>query len=42
MCVLVTVVELAMAASKETRRARLHTNVESLQAEGAIVDAPVG
>jgi hypothetical protein len=37
MCVLVTVVELAMGTSKETRRARLHINTESLQAEGAIV-----
>jgi hypothetical protein len=42
MCVFVTVVELAVATSKETSRARLHSNVEILQAEGAIVDAPVG
>lgn len=37
MCVFVTVVETAVAMSKETSRARLHSNMESLQAEGAIV-----
>lgn len=37
MCVLVTVVELAMGKSKETRRIRLHTDTGSLQAKCAIV-----
>jgi hypothetical protein len=42
MCVLVTVVELAVRTSKESSRARLHINMKSLQAEGTIVDTPVG
>lgn len=37
MCVLVTVVEPAVVTSKESRSARLHVSMESLQAEGAIV-----
>ena len=37
MCVLVTVVEPAVATSREIRSARLHISVESLQAEGAII-----
>ena len=37
MCVFVTVVESAVATSKDTSSARLHINMESLQAEGAIV-----
>lgn len=37
MCVLITVVEPAVATSKETRKMRLHINMEGLQAEGAIV-----
>ena len=37
MRVLVTVVEPAVATSREIRSARLHISVESLQAEGAII-----
>jgi len=37
MCVFVTVVEPAVATSKETSSARFHSSMESLQAEGAIV-----
>jgi hypothetical protein len=42
MCVLVTVVEPAMAASRKIMRTKFHIMVESLWAEDAIADAPMG